>query len=199
MSYTIPHVVERTPRGERSYDVFSRLLSERIVFLGTEIDDDVANVVVAQLLHLESAAPESEISVYINSPGGEFGSLMAVYDTMRFVRSPISTFCVGRAASTAAVLLAGGDPGRRFVLEHARVLLGQPVAGGSRGTVSDLAIRAREITRIRGQVEEVLARHTRHDVATLRADMDRDKVLTAPEAVAYGLADEILGSRQTGG
>ena len=137
-TYTIPNVVERTPQGERSYDVFSRLLSERIIFIGTEIDDGVANVVIAQLLHLESSAPENEIAIYLNSPGGSFTSLMAIYDTMTFVQAPISTFCVGQAASTAAVLLAGGDPGRRFVLEHARVLLGQPASGGRQGTVSDL-------------------------------------------------------------
>ncbi|MEU2542482.1 ClpP family protease [Streptomyces iakyrus] len=194
-TYTIPNVVERTPQGERSYDVFSRLLSERIIFLGTEIDDGVANVVIAQLLHLESSSPESEIAIYINSPGGSFTSLMAIYDTMTFVQAPISTFCVGQAASTAAVLLAGGDPGRRFVLEHSRVLLGQPAAGGQRGTVSDLALQAKEMVRIRSQVEEVLARHTHHDVAALRADMDRDKVFTAQEAVVYGLADEVLSRR----
>ncbi|MFD7246931.1 ClpP family protease [Streptomyces massasporeus] len=194
-TYTIPNVVERTPQGERSYDVFSRLLSERIIFLGTEIDDGVANVVIAQLLHLESSSPESEIAIYINSPGGSFTSLMAIYDTMTFVQAPISTFCVGQAASTAAVLLAGGDPGRRFVLEHSRVLLGQPAAGGQRGTVSDLALQAKEMVRIRSQVEEVLARHTHHDVTALRADMDRDKVFTAQEAVGYGLADEVLSRR----
>ncbi|MBB4710564.1 ClpP family protease [Streptomyces luteogriseus] len=194
-TYTIPNVVERTPQGERSYDVFSRLLSERIIFLGTEIDDGVANVVIAQLLHLESSSPESEIAIYLNSPGGSFTSLMAIYDTMTFVQAPISTFCVGQAASTAAVLLAGGDPGRRFVLEHSRVLLGQPAAGGQRGMVSDLALQAKEMVRIRSQVEEVLARHTHHDVAALRADMDRDKVFTAQEAVGYGLADEVLSRR----
>ena len=194
-TYTIPNVVERTPQGERSYDVFSRLLSERIIFLGTEIDDGVANVVIAQLLHLESAAPENEIAIYLNSPGGSFTSLMAIYDTMTFVGAPISTFCVGQAASTAAVLLAGGDPGRRFVLEHSRVLLGQPASGGRQGTVSDLALQAKEMVRIRSQVEEVLARHTHHDIPTLRADMDRDKVFTAEEAVAYGLADEVLSRR----
>jgi ATP-dependent Clp protease protease subunit len=194
-TYTIPNVVERTPQGERSYDVFSRLLSERIIFLGTEIDDGVANVVIAQLLHLESSSPESEISIYLNSPGGSFTSLMAIYDTMTYVQAPISTFCVGQAASTAAVLLAGGDAGRRFVLEHARVLLGQPATGGARGTASDLSLQAKEMVRIRSQVEEVLSRHTHHDVATLRADMDRDKVLTAQEAVAYGLADEVLSRR----
>ncbi|MFD5472819.1 ClpP family protease [Streptomyces sp. NPDC127105] len=194
-SYTVPYVIERTAQGERSYDVFSRLLNERIVFLGTEIDDGVAGVVIAQLLHLESAAPDQEIAIYLNSPGGSFTSLMAIYDTMTFVQAPISTFCVGQAASTAAVLLAGGDPGRRFVLEHARVLLGQPATGGQQGTVSDLALQAREMSRIRSQVEEVLSRHTGHDPATLRADMDRDKVFTAEEAVAYGLADEVLSRR----
>ncbi|MEU4117886.1 ATP-dependent Clp protease proteolytic subunit [Kitasatospora sp. NPDC028055] len=194
-SYTVPYVIERTAQGERSYDVFSRLLNERIIFLGTEIDDGVANVVIAQLLHLESENPEREISIYLNSPGGSFTSLMAIYDTMTFVQAPISTFCVGQAASTAAVLLAGGDPGRRFVLQHARVLLGQPASGGQRGTVSDLSLAAKEMVRIRAQVEEVLSRHTGHEVATLRADMDRDKVLSAEEAVAYGLADEVLSRR----
>ncbi|KOU24228.1 Clp protease ClpP [Streptomyces sp. WM6372] len=194
-SYTVPYVIERTAQGERSYDVFSRLLNERIIFLGTEIDDGVANVVIAQLLHLESANPEQEISIYLNSPGGSFTSLMAIYDTMTFVQAPISTFCVGQAASTAAVLLAGGDPGRRFVLRHARVLLGQPASGGRQGTVSDLSLAAKEMVRIRSQVEEVLSRHTHHDVATLRTDMDREKVFTAEEAVAYGLADEVLSRR----
>ncbi|MGW6843652.1 ClpP family protease [Streptomyces sp. NPDC054958] len=194
-SYTVPYVIERTAQGERSYDVFSRLLNERIIFLGTEIDDGVANVVIAQLLHLESASPEQEISIYLNSPGGSFTSLMAIYDTMTFVQAPISTFCVGQASSTAAVLLAGGDPGRRFVLRHARVLLGQPASGGRQGTVSDLSLAAKEMVRIRSQVEEVLSQHTHHDVATLRADMDREKVFTAEEAVAYGLADEVLSRR----
>ncbi|MER7766801.1 ATP-dependent Clp protease proteolytic subunit [Kitasatospora sp. NPDC096140] len=194
-SYTVPYVIERTAQGERSYDVFSRLLNERIVFLGTEIDDGVANVVIAQLLHLESENPEREISIYLNSPGGSFTSLMAIYDTMTFVQAPISTFCVGQAASTAAVLLAGGDPGRRFVLRHARVLLGQPASGGRQGTVSDLSLAAEEVVRVRAQVEEVLSRHTHHDAATLRADMDRDKVFTAEEAVAYGLADAVLSRR----
>jgi ATP-dependent Clp protease, protease subunit len=197
--YTIPTVVERTPQGERAYDIYSRLLSERLIFLGTEIDDGVANVVIAQLIHLESASPETEISIYINSPGGSFTSLMAIYDTMTFVRAPISTFCVGQAASTAAVLLAGGDPGRRVVLEHSRVLLGQPASGGQQGTVSDLSLQAKEMLRIRSQVEEVLSRHTHHDVATLRADMDRDRVFTAQEAVDYGLADEVISRRAVPG
>jgi ATP-dependent Clp protease, protease subunit len=193
--YTIPTVVERTPLGERAYDIYSSLLSERIIFLGTEIDDGVANVVIAQLLHLDWSSPDREISIYINSPGGSFTSLMAIYDTMTFVGSPISTFCVGQAASTAAVLLSAGEPGRRFVLEHARVLLGQPSGGVQQGMVSDLSLQAKEMLRIRSQVEEVLSRHTNHDIATLRADMDRDKVFTAREAVEYGLADEVISQR----
>ncbi|MDT0265347.1 ATP-dependent Clp protease proteolytic subunit [Streptomyces sp. DSM 44915] len=194
--YTIPTVIERTPHGERAFDIYSRLLSDRVIFLGTEIDDGVANVVIAQLLHLESSNPEAEISIYLNSPGGSPTALMAVYDTMSFINAPIATYCVGQAGATAAVLLAAGEPGRRAVLEHARVLLGQPAAGGRQGTVADLAIQAKEMLRIRSQLEEVLARHTGHDVATLRADMDRDRVYTAREAVEYGLADHVLSSRQ---
>ncbi|WP_329022700.1 ClpP family protease [Streptomyces sp. NBC_00690] len=197
--YTIPTVIERTAQGERAYDIYSRLLSERIIFLGTEIDDGVANVVIAQLLHLESSNPESEVAIYINSPGGSFTSLMAIYDTMSFIRAPISTFCVGQAASTAAVLLAGGDPGRRFVLEHSRVLLGQPSSRGRQGVVSDLSLEAKEMLRIRSQVEEVLTRHTGHDGAALRTAMDRDRVFTAQEAVAFGLADEVISRRQLPG
>ncbi|MFE9116654.1 ClpP family protease [Streptomyces sp. NPDC007172] len=193
--YTIPNVIERTPNGERVADIYSALLSERIIFLGTEIDDGVANVITAQLLHLESATPESEIALYINSPGGSVTSLMAIYDTMSFISSPIATYCIGQAASTAAVLLSGGDPGRRFVLEHSRVLLGQPASGGRQGTAADLAVQAREMQRIRAQVEEVLARHTGHEGARLRADMDRDKIFTAQEAVEYGLADEVIRKR----
>jgi ATP-dependent Clp protease, protease subunit len=193
--YMIPTVIERTPQGERAYDVYSRLLAERIIFLGTPIDDDVANAVIAQLIHLESAGPENEIKIYLNSPGGSFTSLMAIYDTMSFVAAPIATYCVGQAASTAAVLLAGGDPGRRFILEHARVLLGQPASGGRQGTISDLGLQAKEMVRIRAQVEEVLSRHTGHDTATLRADMDRDKIFTPEEALAYGLVDEVISKR----
>lgn len=193
--YTIPTVIERTPQGERAYDVYSRLLSERIIFLGTEIDDGVANVVIAQLIHLESASQDQHISIYINSPGGSYPALMAIYDTMGFISSPIYTYCVGQAGSTAAVLLAAGDPGHRHVLEHARVVLGQPVSEGHRGMVSDLGLQAKEMVRIREQVEAILARHTPHDVVRLRADMDREKVFTAGDAVAYGLADEIITRR----
>ena len=193
--YTIPTVIERTPQGERAYDVYSRLLSDRIIFLGTEIDDGVANVVIAQLIHLESASRDLPIAVYINSPGGSYPALMAIYDTMGFIGAPVATYCVGQAASTAAVLLAAGNPGSRYVLEHSRVVLGQPVSEARHGMVSDLGVQAREMMRIREQVEEILARHTPHDTATLRADMDREKIFTAQEAIAYGLADEVITKR----
>lgn len=190
-SYTIPYVVERTPAGERSFDIYSRLLQERIIFVGTEIDDGVANVVMAQLLHLADVAPEREVSLYVNSPGGSFTALMAVYDTMQFVPTPVATYCLGQAASAAAVLLAAGEPGRRFALRHARVLFHQPSAGGQ-GTVSDLALQADELLRVRSQVEEVLSRHTGRSVEQLRLDTDRDKVLTAQEAVAFGVVDHVV-------
>jgi ATP-dependent Clp protease protease subunit len=192
--YTVPTVIERTPAGERVVDVFSRLLSDRIIYLGTEIDDDVANVIVAQLLHLESDNPDAEIGLYINSPGGSMSAMTAVYDTMQFVRAPVATTCVGQAASAAAILLAAGAPGRRAVLPHTRVLLHQPSTGGE-GQISDLTLQARELLRVREQMELVLARHTGQDVATLRRDTDRDKVFTAEQAVAYGLADLIVSAR----
>ena len=190
-SYTIPYVVERTPAGERSFDIYSRLLQERIIFVGTEIDDGVANVVMAQLLHLADVAPDREVSLYVNSPGGSFTALMAVYDTMQFVPAPVATYCLGQAASAAAVLLAAGEPGRRFALRHSRVLLHQPSAGGQ-GTVSDLALQADELLRVRAQVEEVLSQHTGRSVAQLRLDTDRDKVLTAAEAVEFGVVDHVV-------
>ncbi|GAA4690895.1 ATP-dependent Clp protease proteolytic subunit [Nocardioides nanhaiensis] len=193
--YTIPSVVERTVRGERAVDVYSRLLSDRIVYLGTEVDDGVANAVIAQLLHLESESPDQPISLYLNSPGGAVTSVLAVYDTLRFVRSEIVTTCVGQVGSTAALLLAAGEPGRRSLLPHARVVLDQP-AGGGRGTLPDLALQAKEIVRLRAEVESLLSHHTGVDVEQLRHDTDRDLVLTAPAAVAYGMADEVLGSRK---
>lgn len=192
--YTIPHVIERTRTGERVTDVFSHLLSERIVFLGTEIDDGVANVVMAQLLHLEAENPDGDISLYLNSPGGSFTALMAIYDTLQFVRCDVSTICLGQAASAAAVLLASGAPGKRFVLKHSRVLLHQPATQGQ-GTISDLDLQARELLRVRDQVEEVLAEHTGQSLQRLRADTDRDLVLTAQQAVDYGLADGVIANR----
>ena len=194
--YTIPTVVERTPAGERAFDIYSRLLSERIIFLGTEIDDGVANVVMAQLLHLESVSPDLEISLYINSPGGSFSALTAIYDTMQFIRPDVATFCMGQAASAAAVLLAAGTPGRRAVLQHARVLLHQP-SSQARGTLPDLAIEAKELVRVRAEVDEILSRHTGHPVAKIKSDTDRNKTFTAREAVGYGLADEVITSRET--
>jgi ATP-dependent Clp protease protease subunit len=193
--YTIPTVVERTPLGERAYDVYSRLLSERIVFLGTEIDDGVANVVMAQLLHLESSSPDLEISLYINSPGGSFSALTAIYDTMQFIRPDVATTCMGQASSAAAVLLAAGAPGKRAVLPHAKVLLHQP-SGQARGTLPDLAVQAKEVVRVRAEVEDILSRHTGHPVAKIRADTDRNKTFSATEAVEYGLADEVVASRK---
>jgi ATP-dependent Clp protease protease subunit len=192
--YTIPTVVERTPIGERAYDIYSRLLSERIVFIGTEIDDGVANVVMAQLLHLEAASPDLEISLYINSPGGSFSALTAIYDTMQYIRPDVATICMGQAASAAAVLLAAGTPGKRAVLRHAKVLLHQP-SSQSQGTLPDLAIQAKELARVRAEVDEILSEHTGHPVAKIREDTDRNRTFSALEAVDYGLADRVITSR----
>ena len=193
--YTIPTVVERTISGERAYDIYSRLLSDRIIFLGTEIDDDVANVVMAQLLHLESASPDLEISLYINSPGGSYSALTAIYDTMQYVRPDVSTICMGQASSAAAVLLAAGAAGKRAVLSHAKVLLHQP-SSQARGTLPDLAIQAKEVARVRSEIDEILSRHTGHPVTKIRNDTDRNKTFGAREAVDYGLADEVLETRK---
>ena len=193
--YTIPTVVERTPLGERAWDIYSRLLTERIIFLGTEIDDGVANVVMAQLLHLESVSPDLEISLYINSPGGSFSALTAIYDTMQFVQPDVATICMGQASSAAAVLLAAGAPGRRAVLQHAKVLLHQP-SSQAQGALPDLAIQAKEVARVRAEVDEILSRHTGHPVAKIRKYTDRDITFSAREAVDYGLADEVITTRK---
>ncbi|WP_028660747.1 ClpP family protease [Nocardioides insulae] len=193
--YTIPSVVERTRHGERAVDIYSRLLTDRIVYLGTEIDDGVANVVIAQLLHLESEQPEREINLYLNSPGGSVSAMFGIYDTMQFIRAPIATSCVGQAGSSAAVLLAAGAPGRRTVLPHARVVLHQP-SGGGQGALPDLAVQAKELARVRHEMEQVLADHTGHDPERIREDTDRDLILGAHEAVAYGVADAVLPSRK---
>lgn len=193
--YTIPTVVEKTSLGERAYDIYSRLLSERIIFIGTEIDDGVANVVMAQLLHLESASPDLEIMLYINSPGGTYSALTAIYDTMQFVQPDVATFCMGQAASAAAVLLAAGAPGKRSVLRHAKVLLHQP-SSQARGTLPDLAIQAKEVARVRAEMDEILSRHTGHPVSKIRSDTDRNMTLSADEAVAYGLADHVITTRK---
>jgi ATP-dependent Clp protease protease subunit len=194
-SYTIPSVVERTQHGERAVDIYSRLLSDRIVYVGTPIDDGVANVVIAQLLHLESENPDAEINLYLNSPGGEPTAMLAIYDAMQFIRAPVATACVGQAASTAAVLLAAGAPGRRTVLPHARIVLDQPSAG-SQGALPDLQVEAQEIARLRTELVELLARHTGRSVEQVRADTERDLVLGAVDAVAYGVVDSILESRK---
>jgi ATP-dependent Clp protease, protease subunit len=192
--YTIPTVVEKAAGVERAYDIYSRLLSERIIFLGTEIDDGVANVVMAQLLHLEFASPDVDINLYINSPGGSYSAMTAIYDTMQFIRPDVATTCMGQASSAAAVLLAAGTQGKRTVLKHAKVLLHQPSAE-ARGALPDLAVQAKEIARIRDDMEEILAQHTGHPVARIRRDTDRDHTFTAQEAVDYGLADAVITSR----
>jgi len=191
----IPMVIETTNRGERAFDIYSRLLKDRIIFIGTPIDDQVANVVMAQLLHLESASPDLEISLYINSPGGSFSALTAIYDTMQYVRPEVATICMGQASSAAAVLLAAGAPGKRAVLQHAKVLLHQP-SSQAQGTLPDLAIQAKEVARVRAEVDEILSRHTGHPVAKIRADTDRNRTFSAREAVDYGLADEVIISRK---
>jgi ATP-dependent Clp protease protease subunit len=195
-SYTVPYVTTRTPRGERTVDLFSRLLEDRVVYLGTEIDDGVANVLIGQLLHLESDNPDLPINLYINSPGGSITAMLAIYDAMQFVRAPVETTCVGQAAWTAAVLLAGGAPGKRTILPHGRVVLHQPAAQG-RGTIPDLILEAEEIARVRTVLEEILAQHTGRTAQQVRDDTDRDLVLTAAAAVDYGVVDEVLRPRGT--
>jgi ATP-dependent Clp protease protease subunit len=190
-SYTIPSVVESTGRGERVTDIYSRLLSERIVFVGTPIDDGVANVIIAQMLHLAADEPSSDIHLYINSPGGSFTAMMAIYDTMRFIAPDVATICVGRAASASAILLAAGTPGKRAVLEHARVWLQQPDTEGRRGSMSDLALEAAELTRLRSESEAILANHTGRTIEQIRADTDRALVLAGAAAVDYGVADMV--------
>lgn len=189
--YPVPYVVQQTARGERTLDLYSRLLSERIVYLGTELDDGVANVVIAQLLHLASEDAEKQVSLYINSPGGSISAMLAVYDAMQFVRPPVETVCVGQAAWTAAVLLAGGAPGRRAILPHGRVVLHQPASQG-RGTIPDLILEADEVARVRLLLEEVLARHTGRTVEQVRRDTDRTLVLPGQAAVDYGIVDTVL-------
>ncbi|MFD2417289.1 ClpP family protease [Amycolatopsis pigmentata] len=193
-TYTIPNVITRDARGERIMDVYSHLLSSRIVYLGTAIDSGVANALIAQLLHLEADDPEQEISLYINSEGGDPSAMLALYDTMRFIKAPVATTCVGQAVAAGAVLLAAGEAGRRSVLPHSRVVLHQPAAQG-RGTIPDLILQADEVVRVRTQLEEILSAHSGRDIAELRHDTDRDRVFDAGGAVRYGLADRILDHR----
>ena len=190
-AYTIPNVVTRDSRGERIVDVYSHLLAERIVYLGTAVDSGVANALIAQLLHLEADAPDREISMYVNCEGGDTAAMLAVYDTMQYVRAPVATTCVGQAVAAGAVLLAAGAPGRRSALPHARVVLHQPAAQG-RGAIPDLILAADEVVRVRAEMETILARHTGRDAATLRHDTDRDLVLTAAAARDYGIVDRVI-------
>jgi ATP-dependent Clp protease, protease subunit len=193
--YLVPVVVEQTSRGERSFDIYSRLLKERIVFLGTPIDDAVGNLIMAQLLHLESEDPDKDINLYINSPGGDITSLFAIYDTMQYIKPDVSTICMGQAASAAAVLVLAGTKGKRYALPHSRILLHQP-HGGAQGQAVDIEIQAKEITRYRKLLEELIAEHTGQPLEKVSKDTDRDYILTADEAVAYGVVDEVITSRK---
>jgi ATP-dependent Clp protease protease subunit len=195
MSNLVPVVVEQTSRGERSFDLYSRLLSGRIVFLGTPVDDTSANLIMAQLLHLESEDPDKDIHLYINSPGGSVTALLGIYDTMQYITSDVSTTCLGFAASAAAVILAGGAKGKRYVLPHSTVLLHQP-HGGAQGQSVDIDLQAREILRMRSLVDQILATHTGQPVERIARDTDRDFILDAQQALEYGLVDEILTSHQ---
>jgi ATP-dependent Clp protease, protease subunit len=194
-NYVIPTVIEQTNRGERAFDIYSRLLQQRIIFLGMPVNDEVANVVMAQLLHLESEDPDKDIALYINSPGGSITALFAIYDTMEFIGNDVSTICMGQAASAAAVLLAAGTPGKRFALPHARVLLHQP-SGGAEGQSVDIEIQAKEILRMRDLLNEILAEKTGKTPEQIDADTDRDFILDAEGVKEYGLVDEIISSRK---
>ena len=191
----VPMVVEQTNRGERAYDIFSRLLKDSIIFIGTPIDDTIANLVCAQLLHLESENPDKDISLYINSPGGEITGLFAIYDTMQFIRPDVSTFCMGQAASAAAVLLAAGTRGKRFSLPHVRILLHQPYSGAG-GQASDIEIQAKEILRMRELLDRVIAHHTGQSIEKVSKDTDRDFIMSADEAKDYGIIDEVIVTRE---
>jgi ATP-dependent Clp protease, protease subunit len=195
MSNLVPVVVEQTSHGERSFDLYSRLLAGRIVFLGTPVDDTSANLIMAQLLHLESEDPDKDINLYINSPGGSVTALLGIYDTMRYIRCDVSTTCLGMAASAAAVILAAGATGKRYALPHSTVLLHQP-SGGAQGQSVDIDIQAREILRLRALVDEILASHSGQPVERIARDTDRDFILDADQALRYGLVDEILARRQ---
>lgn len=194
MAYLIPTVVEQSGRGERAYDIYSRLLKDRIVFLGTAIDDDVANIVVAQLLFLESEDPDKDVYIYINSPGGVVTAGLAIYDTMNYIKPQVSTICTGQAASMAAVLLAAGAPGKRIALPNSRVMIHQPL-GGAQGQASDIAIQAREIIKTRSVINSILAKHTGQPMERIETDTDRDFFMSAGEAVKYGLVDKIIEHR----
>jgi ATP-dependent Clp protease protease subunit len=194
-SYLVPMVIEQTNRGERSFDIYSRLLKERIIFLGTPVNDEIANLIMAQLLHLEGEDPEKDINLYINSPGGSVTSLLAIFDTMEFIKPDVSTICMGQAASAAAVLLAAGTPGKRFALPHSRILIHQP-SGGAEGQSADIEIQAREIQRIRDLLDQILADKTGQPIEKISRDTDRDFIMTAEDARTYGIIDEVIVSRK---
>ena len=194
-SIPMPYVVEQTSRGERTYDLYSRLLKDNIIFLQTPIDDTVASVICAQLIHLESENPDKDINLYINSPGGDITAMFAIYDTMQFIKNDIATICLGQAASAAAVLLAAGTKGKRLALPHSRVLLHQPYGQVGYGQVTDLEIAAKEILRMRELLEEILASHTGQSLERISKDTDRDFVMEAREAIEYGIIDDVLSSR----
>jgi ATP-dependent Clp protease protease subunit len=195
MMIPVPYVTEQTSRGERTYDIYSRLLKDRIIFLGTPIDDTVANLIMAQLLHLESEDPDKDVFLYINSPGGSITSLFAIYDTMQYIRPEVNTVCMGMAASAAAVILAGGQPGKRFALPHARVMLHQP-HGGAQGQATDIEIQAKLIVQMREQLNQILAEHTGQEYEKVAADTERDYWLLADQAKDYGVVDAILTRRE---
>ena len=190
----VPMVVEQTPRGERAYDIYSRLLKDRIVFIGSPIDDDVANLVIAQLLFLEAEDPDKDINVYINSPGGIVTAGMAIYDTMQFIKPPVATVCIGQAASMAAVLLAGGAQGKRTALPNARILIHQPM-GGTRGQATDIKIQAEEILRMREHLNGILSKHTGQPIERIAVDTERDYYMSADQAKTYGIIDEVVAKR----
>ena len=194
-NYLVPTVIEQTNRGERGYDLYSKLLKENIIFVGTPIDDTIANLICAQLLHLESENPDKDIILYINSPGGDITALLAIYDTLQFIKPDITTICFGQAASAAAVLLAAGTPGKRLALPHARILLHQPYARAY-GQGTDIELAANEVLRMRDILERILAEHTGQDMERIHRDTDRDFVMSAEEALAYGLIDEVISRRQ---
>jgi ATP-dependent Clp protease protease subunit len=195
-AHLVPMVVEQTARGERAFDIYSRLLKDNIIFIGVPIDDVIANLVVAQMLFLESEDPDREISLYINSPGGAVTAGMAIYDTMQFVRCPVTTFCIGQCASMAAVLLAAGTKGRRFALPNSRILIHQPSAGGISGQATDIKIQAEEILRLRERLNEILAYHTGQTVETIERDVERDRIMGAMQAKEYGIIDQVIKHRE---
>ncbi len=195
MSYLIPYVIEQTHRGERSYDIYSRLLKDRIIFLGSAVDDDIANVIIAQMLFLESEDPDKDINLYINSPGGSVTAGLAIYDTMQYVKPPVSTICLGQAASMGAVLLAAGSPGKRFAVPNARIMIHQ-LSGGYQGQASDIEIQAKEALRLKARLNEILARHTRQPIERIEKDTDRDYFMGPGEAKEYGLIDEVFAHKK---